>query len=105
MHVVPRDTLCKNAKICAELEVVKDLYGRCHNLLSPGEEEWNKWEAGATQAWVKIEFPTRVRFQGIGLKSAGDHPNRSPTMVRISSIDPITSMETVIGFKQLKFND
>jgi hypothetical protein len=25
MHVVPRDTLCKNAKICAELEVVKDL--------------------------------------------------------------------------------
>ena len=58
--------------------------GKPKNLLSPGEEPWNKWEVEHhNRSWVEIEFNEKLHFRGIGFKSAGDHPRKSPTEVRI----------------------
>jgi hypothetical protein len=34
-------------------------------------------------SWVEIEFSDRLIFHGIGFKSAGDHPGKAPTHVKI----------------------
>ena len=61
------------------------------NLLSPGEEPWNKWYASHhARSWVMVEFGEHLNFQGIGFKCAGDHPRRAPTEVRISVFHPLT---------------
>jgi hypothetical protein len=52
-----------------------------------GEEEWNKWSAKETQSWVSIEFETAMSFKGIDFKSAGNHPKRAPTMVRVTVLE------------------
>ena len=58
--------------------------GKPQNLLSNGEEHWNKWEVGHHErSWVEIDFHDKLDFKGIGFKSAGDHPRRCPTSVKI----------------------
>jgi hypothetical protein len=74
------------ARVQAEHHVFRpgEEYGKPQNLLSPGEEIWNKWEAeNHNRSWVEVEFAERLHVQGIGFKSAGDHPRKSPTEVRI----------------------
>jgi hypothetical protein len=54
------------------------------NLLSPGQEEWNKWHVENHQrSWVEIEFNEKLMFKGIGFKNAGDHAHKSPSEVKI----------------------
>jgi hypothetical protein len=62
------------------------------NLLSPGEEPWNKWYvAHFPRSWVMVEFQQPLSFQGIGFKSANDHPRRDPQEVRVSVHNPLTN--------------
>ena len=54
------------------------------NLLSPGQEQWNKWHVENHQrSWVEIEFNEKLVFKGIGFKSASDHPRKSPSEVKV----------------------
>ena len=55
------------------------------NLLSPGEEPWNKWyQAQAKNSWVAIELPSATEVVGFGFKSATDCPWRDPEEVTVS---------------------
>jgi hypothetical protein len=78
--------------------------GKPQNLLSPGEEPWNKWEAeNHNRSWVEVEFAERIPFQGIGFKSAGDHPRKSPTNVRIWVWHLLRGGWEEIAFRELDF--
>ena len=75
------------------------------NLLSPGEEPWNKWFAPHhRKSWIMIEFNQHLSFQGIGIKSANDHPRRDPTEVKVNVFHPLTGGWQQIAHVQLKFN-
>ena len=55
------------------------------NLLSHGEEAWNKWyENQVSKCWVEIKFHESIKFSAIGFKSANDCPHRDPAEVTIS---------------------
>jgi len=74
------------------------------NLLSPGEEHWNKWYvANFPHSWVMIEFHQHLNFAGIGFKSAGDHPRRDPTEVRVAVHHPLTNSWQQIAHVKLHF--
>jgi len=74
------------------------------NLLSPGQEEWNKWHVTHHQrSWVEIEFHEKIAFRGIGFKSAGDHPRKSPSEVRILAWNMLAGGWHEIGHRQLHF--
>jgi len=74
------------------------------NLLSPGIEDWNKWHADNHQrSWVEIEFAAKIEFKGIGFKSAGDHPRRSPSEVRIHVFHALEGGWHEIAHRQLEF--
>jgi hypothetical protein len=78
--------------------------GKPQNLLSPGEEPWNKWEApNHNLSWVEIEFPDKLNFKGIGFKSAGDHPKMAPTEVRIEIWHLLQGGWVDIGKRELNF--
>ncbi len=52
------------------------------NLLTPGEEPWNKWvdPAGASRpSWAQLEFSGPVTLTGYKLQSANDFPARDPS--------------------------
>jgi hypothetical protein len=79
--------------------------GKPENLLSPGEEPWNKWESeNHNRSWVEIEFGDKLIFKGIGFKSAGDHPRKSPTHVKIFVWHLITLGWHEIAARPLEFN-
>ena len=50
-----------------------------------------------------VEFGQHITFQGIGFKSAGDHPRRAPTEVKISIFNAMTNTWQEIGFRKLQF--
>ena len=55
------------------------------NLLSHGEEDWNKWyEAQSASAFVLIDFDREIAFDCVGFKSAGNCPHRDPDSVTVS---------------------
>ena len=54
------------------------------NLLSHGEEDWNKWyEAQAASSVVLIELNRELDFDCMGFKSAGNCPHRDPDSVSV----------------------
>ena len=74
------------------------------NLLSPGQEEWNKWHVENHQrSWVEVEFAEKLVFKGIGFKSAGDHPRKSPSEVRIHVFHMLEGGWREIAHRQLEF--
>jgi hypothetical protein len=103
--VIPREAACAQAKVSAQFASIKGDAGRPHNLLSMGEEAWNKWEANEPQSWIAIEFQNTMSFRGIDIKSAGDHPKRAPTMVRVTTLDEETQKWNEIGFAQMNFGE
>ena len=81
-----RYNLHDTAKVTAEHHMfgVWSKEGKPQNLLNIGEEAWNKWAAeNHNQSWVEVEFADRLSFQGVGFKSPGDNPRKTPTEVRI----------------------
>jgi hypothetical protein len=94
------------ARVAAEHHVFRpgEEFGKPQNLLSPGEEIWNKWEAeNHNRSWVEVEFAEKLHVQGIGFKSAGDHPRKSPTHVRIHVWHLLEGGWREIGHRQLEF--
>jgi hypothetical protein len=93
------------AKVTAEHHVLlQGENGKPQNLLSPGMELWNKWEAEHhNRSWVQIEFAGPLVFHGIGFRSAGDHPRKSPTECRIFVYHALNGGWNEIGFRVLEF--
>ena len=50
-----------------------------------------------------VEFAEHLNFKGIGFKSAGDHPRRAPTSVRISVFHALNGGWNEIAFRPLAF--
>lgn len=50
-----------------------------------------------------IEFGEHLNFQGIGFKSAGSHPRRNATSVKISVYHALNGGWQEIGFRELHF--
>ena len=62
------------------------------------------WEAlNHNRSWVEIEFHEKRVFQGLGFKSAGDHPRQAPTEVKVFEHRPIGGW-IEIGHHQLDFH-
>ena len=62
------------------------------NLVSGGEEPWNKWFANSTQrSWVMLEFQQAITFNGLGFKSANDCPHRDPEQATVFIFNPRTA--------------
>jgi len=104
--VLQRYHLHATARVTAEHHVIApgSPAGKPQNLLSPGMEPWNKWEAPHhNRSWVEIEFAEKLMFRGIGFKSAGDHPRMAPTEVRIFAWNMLAGGWHEIGFRQLNF--
>ena len=78
--------------------------GKPQNLLSNGQEKWNKWAAPDHNAsWVEIEFAERLEFRGITFKSASDHPRKAPTEVKIWQFHLLEGGWREIAFRPLDF--
>jgi hypothetical protein len=78
--------------------------GKPQNLLSPGEESWNKWDApNHNHSWVEVDFSEKLKFTGIGFKSAGDHPRMAPTDVRIEIWHVLEGGWVDLGKRELNF--
>lgn len=103
--VTQRYFLHATAKVTAEHHMVlAGEQGKPQNLLSPGQEPWNKWEApNHNRSWVQIEFAEHITFCGIGFRSAGDKPRTSPTNVKIFTWHPITACWTELASRDLDF--
>ena len=93
------------ARVTAEHhQILHGEAGKPQNLLSNGEEHWNKWCAPNHNAsWVEIEFAERLQFRGITFKSAGDHPRMAPTVVNIRQWHPLQGGWIEVGRRELDF--
>ena len=100
--VLERYHLHNTAKVTAEHHVLVGREANLQNLVSPGEEDWNKWYASNhRRSWVMVEFGEHKRFEGIGFKNAGDRPKLNPTRVKISVYHELTGGWTEIGERDL----
>ena len=74
------------------------------NLVSGGEEPWNKWYADSTQrSWVMLEFQQAITFNGLGLKSANDCPQRDPEQATVFIFNSRTAGWEQIADLELDF--
>lgn len=77
-----------------------------YNLLSHGQEPWNKWyQVTSNQSWVLIEFTKPVTFVGLGIKSANDCPHRDPDEASVSIFNPHTQQWNKIADLAIDFEN
>jgi len=93
--------LFETARVTAEHhKIFEGEDGKPQNLLRPGEEIWNKWSAPDHNAsWVEIEFAERLMFRGISFRSAGNHPKKAPTEVKVWQIHMLEGGWRDIGLR------
>jgi hypothetical protein len=71
-----------------------------HNLLSAGQEPWNKWcEVQSDLARITVKLNRTLKVHGFGFKSANDEPKRDPDQVDIRYLDDKNVMVHFVTYK------
>jgi len=98
----------ENAIVTAEFDVRGGGTGGefVKNILSGGEEAWNKWYQGkSATSWVLVDFNGDVRdLTGFAFKSANDVPSRDPKHVDVYAWIEGETDKTQIGSYDLSFD-